>query len=369
MSTTTIAIVVLILGLAAANGANDVSKGIATLAGAGVTRYRTAIVWGALATLGGSLLSLTVAGKMTALFTTGIVGVRPSAGFALAVLAGALAWVVLATFNRMPVSTTHALVGAMIGVGVLFAPGALEWWSLLGKVALPLLASVAVSYALSYLVNRVGRQVPQCVCVDVTASVPASVGAAGGDMACLSVQARPPSASVRTSAAARCPVHGVRTRRLALTLNAAHWVTSGATSFARGLNDTPKIVAVGAFGSAPQTLGVEQLLLLVAGGIAVGGLVAGTRVARQLGDKVVRMSHREGFGANLVTSVLVGSGAALGLPMSTTHVSTGAITGIAGGHVRRLNRRTLRDFVIAWTLTPITAGLLGAGVFALLERL
>jgi inorganic phosphate transporter, PiT family len=93
--------------------------------------------------------------------------------------------------------------------------------------------------------------------------------------------------------------------------------------------------------------------------------VGGLRIARRLGEGVVRMSHVEGFKANLSTSLLVGVGANLGLPMSTTHVSTGAIAGSAGRDVGRLNRRTLRDFAIAWTLTPFVAGLVAAGVYLL----
>ena len=69
----------------------------------------------------------------------------------------------------------------------------------------------------------------------------------------------------------------------------------------------------------------------------------------------------------VITAVLVGVGANLGLPMSTTHVSTGAIAGSAGLNRARLNGRTLRDFAIAWTLTPLTAGLIAAGMFLLVR--
>ncbi len=79
------------------------------------------------------------------------------------------------------------------------------------------------------------------------------------------------------------------------------------------------------------------------------------------------MNHQEGFQANLTTAMLVGLGANLGLPMSTTHVATGAIAGLAHGDVARLNRRTLRDFSLAWTVTPFSAGLVSAIVFRMLS--
>jgi inorganic phosphate transporter, PiT family len=110
-----IAVVLLTLALAAANGANDVSKGVATLAGAGVARYRTAIVWGTGTTLIGAIASSVFAEHLSALFSRGIIATPPTPAFALAVLVGAAGWVALATAMRVPVSTTHAIVGALIG--------------------------------------------------------------------------------------------------------------------------------------------------------------------------------------------------------------------------------------------------------------
>lgn len=373
MSGTLVAILVVTAGLAAVNGANDDSKGVATLAGAGVARYGVALAWGVVATLAGSLLSLTVASRIGTLFTKGIVAAPPSPAFGLAVLTGAAAWVGLATVRRLPVSTTHAIVGALLGAGLLLAPGAINWSSLAVKVAVPLLASILVAYLLTALLSRASRRAPQCVCLDV--GVARLGGADGGPSlqgwpagaaatAALPLRVTVPSVTLTTSAQTSCPVHRPGVARLRLTLNAAHWVTGGATSFARGLNDAPKIWVLGAFALVPGTLSRFQLLLVVAGAMAVGGAVAGLRVARRLGEGVIAMSHRQGFTASLTTALMVGVGANLGLPMSTTHVSTGAISGIAGRDVGRLNRRTLRDFLIAWTVTPLVAGGVALVVFA-----
>ena len=99
-----------------------------------------------------------------------------------------------------------------------------------------------------------------------------------------------------------------------------------------------------------------------------GGFWAGRRVVKKMAQNVVKMSHTEGFQANLATSLLVSMGANLGWPMSTTHVSTGAIAGIAGTNVARLGGKTLRDFLIAWTLTPVVAGLAAALCFLIIGR-
>jgi inorganic phosphate transporter, PiT family len=346
----TVVILVLLVGLAAANGANDVSKGVATLAGAGVTRYRTAIVWGAATTLVGALLSIQLGRAMGKLFSTGIVAATPTTAFALAVLVGTLAWVALASLARLPVSTTHAIVGSLVGAGLLLASDAVRWDGVLQKTFLPLLLSIGVAYTVSVLlsllvtaVRRVsGRRRADAPRQDVLRSGPERAGV--GTL-------QRTDAAEHTSAADRL-------------MTGLHWLSSGATSAARGLNDTPKIAAIGGFALIPAGFTANQLALLVAFAMAAGSLL-GIRVAHTLGEKVVRLNHGMGFRANLTTAVLVGAGATLALPMSTTHVSTGAIVGSAGGDVHRINARTLRDFVIAWTVTPLFTALVAAVVFVI----
>ena len=344
-----IAIFLLLAALAAANGGNDVPKGVATLAGAGVARYRTAVLWGTAATLAGSLVSLHFADRLTKLFSKGIVTAPPTEAFALAVLVGTGTWVALATVAKLPVSTTHALVGSLVGAGLLVGGGAVNWSSIGPKVVQPLLLGVVVAYAISFVLNLLPSRVPECVCVELA---PTTLRFGGvPELSAGSVE--------------ECRLHRSSGRRALLTVNGAHWLSSGAASFARGLNDTPKIVAIGAFALVPAGMTSEQVLFVVAGAMAAGSAVVGIRVARRLGEGVVHMSHMEGFKANLTTAALVGLAANRGLPLSTTHVSTGAIAGAAGRHVSRLNRRTLRDFLLAWTVTPFVSAAVAAGVFAL----
>jgi phosphate/sulfate permease len=367
LNAVTAAIFALTVGLAAANGSNDVSKGVATLAGSGVTRYRTAIAWGTAATLAGSLASLDLAHAMTKLFSKGIVAAHPSPAFALAVVAGAATWVLAATAARLPVSTTHALVGALIGAGLRFSPGTIRWHALVPALVVPLLLSVAVAYGVSLALNLIPGRVPECICVELPARAEAATGA-GGSIALFSptaIAVRP--ARIQTGTVAACAAHPPGVRRLGVTVNGLHWISSAGVSFARGLNDTPKIVAVGAFALVPAGMSSTAVLWVVALAMAGGALAGGLRVAHRLGDGIVRMSHLEAFKANLTTATLVGLGATRGLPMSTTHVSTGAITGAAGTKSSRLNPRTLRDFLLAWTLTPAAAGLVAAGVYGLVH--
>lgn len=328
ISTLTIAVFILVLlaVLACANGANDVSKGVATLRGSGLAPYRTAILWGAVTTLGGSLLSATLAHNMLRVFTGGALAQSPTMVFEAAALIGVIAWVVTATVLRLPVSTTHGLIGAVIGAGLLFAPVAIMWSAIVSRLAVPLLVSIFVAYALSVTANALER------------------------------------IALRREPNERQPDG----RRSLLGMDGFHWLSAGGVGFARGLNDTPKIVSLGV---AVQNVDVIWLFVLVAASMFAGSLVAGSRVAKVLAEDLVRMNPREGLTANVTTALLVGFGANLGLPMSTTHVSTGAIAGIGGSQTNRLNKDTIVKLLMAWTVTPLFAGIVAAGAYFVLARL
>jgi PiT family inorganic phosphate transporter len=259
---------------------------------------------------------------------------------------GTAAWIAIATIARLPVSTTHAIVGSLIGAGVLFSPATVSWSAIGARMAIPLLASVGLSFGLSAALNwgfsKARSSGPDCLCVGV-----AEIEASGVRIPVL-------HAATCTASDARPAVGSVR-----LDTRILHWLSSGAVGFARGLNDTPKLVAMGA-GLTVAGISTGVLLLAVSGAMFAGSLVGGLRVARVLGENVVRMNDREGLMASLATALLVGAGANFGLPMSTTHVSTGAIAGIAGRSSERLNRGTARDLLLAWGVTPFVSATIAA---------
>jgi len=100
-----------------------------------------------------------------------------------------------------------------------------------------------------------------------------------------------------------------------------------------------------------------------------GSWIAGQPVTEVLAHKVTRMDHREGFVANLITAALVAPKAALGLPMSTTHVASGAIIGVAAGRRDVVNRRVIWDMWLAWIVTLPFAAVLGMAAFLIVRRL
>ncbi len=362
----------LAFGLAYANGANDVSKAIATLVGSGVTDYRRAIAWGTIGTAAGALLGAVLAKAMVATFGNGFLaaGTEPTLTAATATLVGAMAWVFIATRTGFPVSTTHAIVGSIAGVAVAaHGPASIEWSTVVGKIFVPLLLSPIASLALVTLLLRAGRSPGsagtgaggECLCADLEPAALAVGGADGATVLAAGVLRLSVVAGPREACASERP------RLLRVSLDHLHWLTSGATSFARGLNDAPKIVALALAATALEGSGSSPnphlLFTVVAGGMALGSLVAGKRVTHVLAEKVTPMDHREGFYANLATAGLVTAGATLGLPMSTTHVSFGGIVGV-GARRSSLNRKALRDIGFAWLVTLPASAMLGIAAYA-----
>src|SRR5262249_38503066 len=137
-----ILILLAVLFLAYSNGANDNFKGVATLFGSGTTNYRKALAWATITTLSGSLLALLLANGLVETFKgKGLVpdAVTREPAFVLAVSLGAALTVILATWTGLPVSTTHALTGGLVGAGFVAAQGEVRLAALGTSFVMPLL--------------------------------------------------------------------------------------------------------------------------------------------------------------------------------------------------------------------------------------
>jgi PiT family inorganic phosphate transporter len=359
--------------LAWANGANDVSKGIATLVGSGVANRRAAVLWGAFWTFAGSVAAAFASQALVATFSGAGLLAAPVAGpaFLAAVSLGALLWVAFASRTGLPVSTTHAIAGALAGTGIA-AQGAtsLHWAFLARRVALPLALSPVVSIllvsALYPLLRRgVTRFETYCLCIERRDFVMAAgAGLAMTSASSTSISSVP---SAVVAPVAECETAPAITARLS-AVDALHWLSAAATSFARGLNDTPKIVALGVGATAVFGVPPAWLYVAIALAMAGGGLIAGFRVVETLACRVTNMTPGEGFAANVVTTVLVGAASVVALPVSTTHVSSGAIIGIGLHHGSAIQWRTVREMALAWLVTLPIAALMGGLAFLLLSR-
>ena len=148
-------------------------------------------------------------------------------------------------------------------------------------------------------------------------------------------------------------------------LDGAHFVSAGMVSFARGLNDTPKIAALLLVGNL---LSPTNAIIGVAAAIAFGGWMSARRVAETMSHRITDMNSGQGFTANIVTGALVIGASSLGMPVSTTHVSCGSLFGI-GAVTRQARWQTISEILLAWVITLPVAGALGALFASLLPRL
>jgi PiT family inorganic phosphate transporter len=366
---------VLVLVLGYANGANDVSKAVATLAGSGVSNYRMAILWGTIWTMVGAVIAASWATAMLRTFTTGILKSQTAVplSLGLAVIGAAILWVLFASRHGLPVSTTHAISGGLCGSGVaLLGVAGIDWMSLVKKAALPLALSPLVAFVLTWsilplLELTVGRWRGYCLCLQPRAG--ALIAISPGGQGRVLYQGTGTDIVVDTPTAC----DQVMASGFSFTLDSLHWLSSGTASFARGLNDAPKIVSLilvmqtVAVRILPENLPVVFVLTALAMGL--GSYFGGRRVTEVLAEKITRMDHTEGLAANLTTSAVVTATAIVGMPVSTTHVSTSAIIAIGarkGLHAVRWD--TVKDMVLAWMITVPVAAILGA-LLALVLRL
>ncbi len=353
--------------LAYSNGANDNFKGVASLFGSRTCNYRTAIAWATVTTFAGSIMSILLAQMLLKKFSGK--GIVPdhfvgSEYFLLAVAVGAGLTVIIATLTGFPISTTHALTGGIIGCG-LVAAGLQVSLSALGKgFVLPLLLSpilatvmAGVLYILFHALRvATGTTKEWCICVRAKERIVA-MPEPSSSFALRSVIS---TITLAVDEQQNCRERyagsflGISSQQI---VDAAHFLSAGTVSFARGLNDTPKIVALLLLWN---TLDLRWGFAAVALAMAIGGLLNARRVAETMSKKITPLNHGQGFTANLTTATLVVAASLFGLPVSTTHVSVGSLVGI-GLTTGKANLRTINAIVLSWLITlPCAAILAGA---------
>lgn len=359
--------------VAFSNGANDNFKGVATIYGSGTASYRTSITWATIATGAGSIASIFLTqallkkfsgkGLMSGAFTG-------SEFFLLAVALGAGLTVILATRLGFPISTTHAVLGSLIGSGAAAANVAGVNLGALGKgFVTPLLLSPVLAVgvgAVLYGVLHIARHslgIPKAWCLCVGADERVVAMPAGASIFAMRSLPMPTLTLAEGETVASCQERysgtfaGIDAQRI---VDAAHFLSAGIVSFARGLNDTPKIAAL--------ILLVKWLtpatdIVIVAVAMAVGGLLGTRRVAETISHKITSFNPGQGFASNLTTGILVILASTLGLPVSMTHVSVGSLFGI-GLLTDQANVKTVIGIVLSWVITlPCAAAIAGVSYF------
>jgi inorganic phosphate transporter, PiT family len=341
-------LITIALFLAFNNGANDNFKGFATVWGSDTLPYQKALLWATLATLAGSLASWLLADNLLQQFSgKGLVpaAVASKQVFIFSVACGAAFTVFAATKLGLPISTTHALIGGLIGAGLGQAGGSVNFAKLLDTFLLPLLLSPVLAASLGYALYQLTRwrQVKNdCVCLTDAQLV--STGAMQLSSHPIVVIAEPADCANLPSASRFSITHLIKQTHIASAVTIC---------FARALNDTPKLAALML---AAHFTEAKLPLLLVGCLMAIGGVLFAQKVAHTMSQKITRLDDTQGLTANLITTGLVLMASKFGLPVSTTHVSVGAIAGV-GARAGTLNWQALRTILLSWVATlPLAMG-------------
>jgi inorganic phosphate transporter, PiT family len=342
------ALIATALFLAFNNGANDNFKGFATVWGSDTLNYRQALMWATLATLAGSLASWLLADALVQQFSgKGLVpdAVAHMPAFIFSVACAAALTVFLATRLGLPISTTHALIGALVGAGLGQAGGSVDFYKLGQAFFIPLLLSPIVAAGLGVVLYKfvgVRKVANDCVCVAEGAPLLAPSTAAGNMALSIGMP------QILVSDSAQCDAVATQARfSISHFLKRLHIASAATICFARALNDTPKLAALL---MAAQFTHSKLPIALVGTFMAIGGLVFAKKVAHTMSQKVSRMDDGQGLTANLITAGLVLMASKFGLPVSTTHVSVGAIAGV-GASAGTLNWQALRAILLSWVAT------------------
>ena len=374
-------------------GANDVANSMAPAIGSGFLSLKNAILIAAVAEFSGAVL---VGASVTSTIRKGIVDPAVFRGdptlFILgmtAALFGAAAWLHAATFLGLPVSTTHSIVGAVIGFG-LIAKGAdgLNTGALVGIVLSWLISPVmggVLGFGIFYFVRErilaaedpehaSRRAAPYILFVVVVVLLQSFVFKG---MKNLKLPVNFWSVLLLGIILGAIVFAGARyyfsregekgsrelTHRLFTFLLLT---TSGYVAFAHGANDVANAVGplaavldVFRTGSLASKVPVPWWVLVLGGiGIVSGLWISGWRVISTIGTKITEITPQNGFSAQFgaATTVLVFS--QLGLPISTTHTIVGAVIGVGMARgIGALNLRVIGNVISSWLLTlPFAAG-------------
>jgi PiT family inorganic phosphate transporter len=320
---TTLLVVVIVVGLAFdfTNGFHDTANYVATWVGTRALSPRAAVAVSAAANLAGAFVTTAVAKTVgKGIIDTGLATDQ----IVLAALLGAVAWNLLTWWLGLPSSSTHALIGGLVGAALVHSGSkGVLWHGIWEKVILPgalsPLIGFAAAFALLVLIYRLFHRLT-------------------------------PGVAHR----------GFRLGQLA----SGTWV-----AFTHGANDAQKTMGVVALAlythGSISTFYVPVWVKIGAGlTIAAGTYAGGWRIIRTLGQRIYKMSPEHGFAAQIAAGTTLYAGTHFGFPISTTHVVTGSVMG--AGATRRFSAvrwGIAGNIVVAWLLTLPAAALVAAALY------
>ncbi|SNS56344.1 inorganic phosphate transporter, PiT family [Geodermatophilus saharensis] len=321
-----VVIVVVALAFDYTNGFHDAANAIAVAVSTKALTPRVALALAAVMNLVGALLSTEVAKTVGA----GIIEAPTGTGgleIVFAALVGAIAWNLITWYFGLPSSSSHALIGGLVGAA-LAAAHDVQWLGVVDKVVIPMVVSPLVGFGLGYLFM----------------------------LAILWTFRR------------------ANVTRANRGFRYAQIVSSATMALGHGLQDAQKTMGIitlalftaGEIDSFDVPLWV---VLAAAAAISAGTYAGGFRIMRTLGRRIIQLTPAGGFAAQTVASgVMVTTATVFAVPVSTTHITTTSIMGV--GSTRRLSAvrwGVAGNIVVAWVVTLPAAGAVAALAYLLTD--
>jgi Phosphate/sulphate permeases len=339
------------------NGFHDTANAIATSVATRALKPEYAIFLSASANFVGALVFGTA---VASTIGSGIVQdnmvLSNGAMVLAAALLGAIAWNLITWALAIPSSSSHALIGGLIGAAWASAgPNAVQWGSFAGKVLFPLITSPILGLLIGFgfmvlLLNWIVRAGPNRIRRYFHRL-------RAGDKSGQPDPTEPQGASPRRVSE--------RFRRLQI-LSATYMALS------HGSNDAQKtmgILTLALFNTGAihdKTVPV-WVILMAATAMSLGTAAGGWRIMKTMGQKVVKLDPVHGFAAETTAATIILGAARFGMPVSTTHVISSAIMGVGSSdRPNAVHWGVARSIVTAWILTIPCAALIAAGVFEVL---
>ncbi|MFO7992140.1 MAG: anion permease [Thermoplasmata archaeon] len=392
--------VILVAGLSAGIymawniGANDVANSMSTAVGAGAITYKQAIIIASILTVAGAVLvgehvTGTVKGDI---FDSSTIDSKHLALGGLAAVTAAGIWVTIATWKSLPISTSHSIIGGMMGFGLVAGGPSIISWFTLGKVVLSWVTSPIFGAILAFIIFKIivklifdsddsyesarkytpyflgatffiitlslfldtalavkifGRHLAIYEALIISAAVGGSIGLLGKHWILRGIEKGEDYEGVENIF-----------RNLQI-------ITSCFVAFSHGANDVAN--AIGPLlliventipkESFPWFLGGNYLLLMGGIGIAVGISTWGYKVIKTVGFKVTKLTNTRGFSVDFGAATTILAASKLGMPISTSHTVVGAVfgVGLARG-LEAIDLSVIKRIIISWIITvPIAA--------------
>jgi PiT family inorganic phosphate transporter len=390
--------------------ANDVANALGTSVGSGAVTVRTAIIIAAVFEFLGAAFA---GGHVTKTIRKGIIDPTPVVdqpeflvfGMLAALLAAAI-WLMIASFKGWPVSTTHAIVGALVGFGIAGIGFEAVNWGTIGQIAAswvisPLIGGVmafALVISIQRLILRADKPLESAIRwvpayaflvgfvmalvtlfkglkhLDLDLSIPMSFVLAAGFGLAVALGGRFLVNRIEIDPSADRDFQFTNVERIFAPLMI---FTACAMAFAHGSNDVANgigplaavLALVRSGGDVGQTAALPLWVLVLGGcGIVLGLATYGYRVMQTIGRKITELTPSGGFCATMAAAATVVLASRTGMPVSTTHIAVGAVMGVglARGFAA-LDLRVIGSIFVSWVVTLPVGGILAAFLFFTLK--